>query len=68
MQTLVRLLSFLRPYRAQVIVTAVSAAGLMACTATIPWLTRIIIDDALVDGRRSLLVPLITAVIGVGLA
>lgn len=67
MQTLFRLLSFLRPYRAQVIVTAVSAAGLMACTATIPWLTRIIIDDALVDGRRSLLVPLITAVIGVGL-
>ncbi len=38
----------------------------MACTATIPWLTRIIIDDALVDGRRSLLVPLIAAVIGVG--
>lgn len=67
MQTLVRLLSFLRPYRAQVIVTAVSAAGLMACTATIPWLTRIIIDDALVDGQRSLLIPLIAAVIGVGL-
>ena len=67
MQTLVRLLSFLRPYRAQVILTAVSAAGLMACTATIPWLTRIIIDDALVDGRRNLLVPLIAAVIGVGL-
>lgn len=67
MQTLVRLLSFLRPYRAQVIITAVSAAGLMACTATIPWLTRIVIDDALVDGRRNLLVPLIAAVIGVGL-
>ncbi len=67
MKTLVRLLSFLRPYRAQVIVTAVSAAGLMACTATIPWLTRIIIDDVLVDDRRGLLVPLIAAVIGVGL-
>ena len=67
MQTLLRLLSFLRPYRAQVIITAVSAAGLMACTATIPWLTRVIIDDALGKDRRDLLIPLIVAVIGVGL-
>ena len=67
MKTLVRLLSFLRPYRAQVIVTALSAAGLMACTAAIPWLTRVIIDDALRAHRRDLLVPLIAAVLGVGL-
>lgn len=67
MQTLVRLLSFLRPYRAQVVVTALSAAGLMACTAAIPWLTRIIIDDAIGDRRRDLLVPLIAAIMGVGL-
>jgi ATP-binding cassette subfamily B protein len=67
MQTLLRLLSFLRPYRAQVILTAVSAAGLMACTAAIPWLTKVIIDDALGKHRRDLLVPLIAAVIGVGL-
>ena len=67
MQTLLRLLSFLRPYRAQVVLTAVSAAGLMACTAAIPWLTRVIIDDALGKHRRDLLVPLIVAVIGVGL-
>jgi ATP-binding cassette subfamily B protein len=38
----------------------------MACTATIPWLTRLIIDDALGDRRRDLLVPLVAAVIGVG--
>jgi len=38
----------------------------MVCTATIPWLTRLIIDDALVDRRRDLLVPLVAAVIGVG--
>ena len=67
MQTLLRLLSFLRPYRAQVVLTAVSAAGLMACTAAIPWLTKVIIDDALGKHRRDLLVPLIAAVIGVGL-
>lgn len=67
MQTLLRLLSFLRPYRAQVVLTAVSAAGLMACTAAIPWLTKVIIDDALGKHRQDLLVPLIAAVIGVGL-
>ena len=39
----------------------------MACTAAIPWLTRVIIDDALGKHRRDLLVPLIAAVIGVGL-
>ena len=44
-----------------------SAAGLMACTAAIPWLTKVIIDDALGKHRRDLLVPLIAAVIGVGL-
>jgi ABC-type multidrug transport system fused ATPase/permease subunit len=49
-----------------VVVTALSAAGLMACTATIPYLTRLIIDDALGDDRPDLLVPLVAAVIGVG--
>lgn len=39
----------------------------MACTAAIPWLTKVIIDDALGKQRRDLLVPLIAAVIGVGL-
>ena len=67
MQTLLRLFAFLRPYRAQVVITALSAAGLMACTATIPWLTRVIIDDALIARDRSLLVPLIAAILGVGL-
>ena len=48
------------------VVTALSAAGLMVCTATIPYLTRLIIDDALTDGQRELLVPLVAAVVGVG--
>ncbi len=48
------------------VVTALSAAGLMVCTATIPYLTRLIIDDVLTDGRRDLLVPLVCAVVGVG--
>jgi ATP-binding cassette subfamily B protein len=49
-----------------VVVTALSAAGLMVCTATIPYLTRLIIDDVLTDGRRDLLVPIVCAVVGVG--
>jgi ATP-binding cassette subfamily B protein len=49
-----------------VVVTALSAAGLMACTATIPYLTRLIIDDALGGDQPDLLVPLVLAVIGVG--
>ena len=49
------------------VVTALAAAGLMACTATIPWLTRLIIDDALGDDRPDLLLPLVAAVVGVGL-
>jgi ABC-type multidrug transport system fused ATPase/permease subunit len=67
MRTLLRLLSFLRPYRAEVIITALSAAGLMVCTAVIPWLTRLIIDDVLGKDQRDLLVPLVLAVVGVGL-
>jgi ABC-type multidrug transport system fused ATPase/permease subunit len=49
-----------------VVVTALSAAGLMLCTATIPYLTRLVIDDVLTDGQRDMLVPLVCAVIGVG--
>jgi ABC-type multidrug transport system fused ATPase/permease subunit len=67
MRTLLRLLSFLRPYRAEVVITALSAAGLMVCTAVIPWLTRLIIDDVLGKDQRDLLVPLVLAVVGVGL-
>jgi ATP-binding cassette subfamily B protein len=49
-----------------VVVTALSSAAIMACTAAIPWLIQRIIDDALGANRRDLLVPLVWAVLGIG--
>jgi ATP-binding cassette subfamily B protein len=63
--TLRRLLGFLRPYRGQVVLTAASAAGLMACSVTLPYLTRRVIDDVLGDGRRDILLGLCLAVVAV---
>lgn len=68
MKTLLRLFSLLRPYRVAVIATALAAAGMMACTAAIPWLTRLVIDDVLGQRRRDLLLPLIGAILAVGVA
>jgi ABC-type multidrug transport system fused ATPase/permease subunit len=48
-----RLLGFLRPYRGQVIVSAVLAAGTQAAGLVIPYLTGAVIDSAQRgDGRR----------------
>ncbi|MEW6581143.1 MAG: ABC transporter ATP-binding protein [Actinomycetota bacterium] len=66
MRTLLRLLGFLRPYRWRVAATLAAALGLMACSITLPYLTRRVIDDVLEGGDRSLLVPLVLAVAGVG--
>ncbi len=44
------------------IVTALAAAGLMACTLTLPYLTGRVIDDVLRAGRRDMLAPLLGAV------
>ncbi|HWH15692.1 MAG TPA: ABC transporter ATP-binding protein [Miltoncostaeaceae bacterium] len=63
MTTLLRLLGFLRPYRVAVLVTALAAAGLMACTLTLPYLTGRVIDDVLAEGRRDALTPLLSAVV-----
>ena len=68
MAVLLRLLRFLGPYKLQVAVTAASAAGLMACSITLPYLTGRVIDDVLTEGRRDVLAPLIGAVMAVVLA
>ena len=44
------------------ILTALSAAGLMACTVTLPYLTGRVIDDVLRAGDRDALWPLLIAV------
>jgi ABC-type bacteriocin/lantibiotic exporter with double-glycine peptidase domain len=65
---LLRLLGFLGPHTGKVALTAVSAAGLMACSITLPYLTGRVIDDVLVAGDRAALVPLAAAVLAIALA
>ncbi len=65
MTVLLRLLRFLSPYRGKVAITAASAAGLMACSITLPYLTGQVIDDVLNGGDRGALVPLIWAVLAI---
>ena len=59
MPTLLRLISFLRPYRVAIAMTAFFGAGLMACTLTLPYITRLVINDVIEAGQRDKLAPLI---------
>jgi ATP-binding cassette subfamily B protein len=60
---LLRLLGFLRPYAGKVAITALAAAGVMACAVTLPYLTGRVIDDVLGAGDRDALAPLIGALV-----
>jgi ATP-binding cassette, subfamily B, bacterial len=64
---LLRLLRFLAPYKGKVAITALCAAGLMACSITLPYLTGRVIDDVLGAGDRDALAPLAGAVVLVAL-
>jgi ABC-type multidrug transport system fused ATPase/permease subunit len=64
---LLRLLGFLAPYKGKVAITALCAAGLMACSITLPYLTGRVIDDVLGAGDRDALAPLVGAVVLVAL-
>ncbi|MDA3005474.1 MAG: ABC transporter ATP-binding protein [Actinomycetota bacterium] len=66
LRTLLRLLTFLRPYKWSVAVTAFSALALMACTITLPYLTRRVIDDVLNGQQEDALLPLVLIVVVVG--
>ena len=46
-------------------VTAVSAAGLMACSVTLPYLTGRVIDDVVRGGDRDALAPLLWLVVAI---
>jgi ATP-binding cassette subfamily B protein len=67
LNVLFRLLGFLRPHSGKVAITAICAAGLMACSITLPYLTGRVIDDSLTAGDRDALVPLVAAVVVVSL-
>jgi ATP-binding cassette subfamily B protein len=64
--TFVRLLSFLRPYRAGVALSAVLAAAALAMTVAIPWLTGRAIDQ-IRNGDTSGLTVLALAVLAAGI-
>jgi ATP-binding cassette subfamily B protein len=50
-----------------VAITALCAAGLMACSITLPYLTGRVIDDVLKGGDRSALAGLVGAVVAISL-
>ena len=62
MPTFRRLLTFLRPYRRQVVVSLVIAWGAMVMTVAIPWLVGRAVD-AINEGARSDLLPLAIAIV-----
>jgi ATP-binding cassette subfamily B protein len=64
--TFVRLLSFLRPYRAGVALSAALAAAALAMTVAIPWLTGRAIDQ-IRNGDTSGLTVLALAVLAAGI-
>ena len=68
MSVLLRLLSLLRPHVGKVVITALSAAGLMACSVTLPYLTGRVINDVLTAGNRSALGPLVGLIVAVAVA
>jgi len=57
--TLLRLISFLRPYRVAIVMTAFFGVGLMACTLILPYITRLVINVVIEAGHRDQLAPLI---------
>ncbi len=65
MAVLFRLLRLLRPHLGKVAITALAAAGLMACSVTLPYLTGRVIDDVLTAGDRDMLAPLIGLIVAI---
>ncbi len=68
MPILLRLIGFLRPYRGLVLITALAAAGVMATSLTLPYLTGRVIDEVLLDQREDRLWPLVGAILAASVA
>jgi ATP-binding cassette subfamily B protein len=48
-----------------VAITAAAAMGLMACSVTLPYLTGVVVDEVLREGREDILLPLIATFLGI---
>ena len=67
LRTFARLLGFLRPYRLSLVASIVLAVGSQASGMAIPWLTGLVIDEAIPDEDTGHLVLLVALVAGLGL-
>jgi len=65
--TFARLLTFLRPYRVSLAISIVLAVASQACGLAIPWLTGLVVNDALLDRDESELWTLIGLILFLGL-
>jgi ATP-binding cassette subfamily B protein len=65
MDTLRRILGYTRPYARWMGAALVSMAGVLGLNMLIPWLTKCIIDEALLAGAHQRLGPLALAAVGV---
>ena len=66
-RTFVRLLGFLRPYRASLVVSSVLAIGSQVAGILVPVLTGLVIDELSGDPDTTVLALEIAAVVGLGL-
>jgi ATP-binding cassette subfamily B protein len=66
-RTFVRLLAFLRPYRASLIVSSLLAIGSQVAGILVPVLTGVVIDELSHDPDTTILAFEIAAVVGLGL-
>ncbi len=67
MKTIWRLLSYLKPYPGWLLLSNLSMVGLVLMSFAIPWLTRYVIDMAIIDEQWHLLLPLSLGIVGAGL-
>jgi len=65
LQTLLRLISYLRPYRVPIVMAAIFGAGLMVCTLALPYITGLVINEVIVGGHRDKLAPLLGIAIAI---
>ncbi len=63
-----RLRGYLRPFRIQMIVMLGAALGAVAAEIVIPLLTKSVVDGAIAQGNKKLLIPLALAALGLGVA